>query len=191
MRQGSLQPGGATDGGERLPLRRVQEAHRCDEPLDDRGCARSLFTQRRGAALSTACGLGARGRCRALRSLWRINSHPPTPMPSIRYPIPPCPGARQLSVTDRSAMLWAQEERAMREYQPVSSSPLSAIERPHCPACNRSRMVLSEVEPGPGGFDFRTFECQKCGHVHKVTISKDPMESGVRGWLNGDLKSPV
>jgi DNA-directed RNA polymerase subunit RPC12/RpoP len=78
----------------------------------------------------------------------------------------------------------------MLEYQPVSSSQLSAIERPRCPACSHSRMILSQAEPGPNAFDFRTFECQKCGHVHKMTIAKDPMDSNLRGWLDSELRPP-
>jgi hypothetical protein len=51
-------------------------------------------------------------------------------------------------------------------------------------------MLLSKVETGPSGFDRRTFECQKCGHVHTLVISSDPMESGVSGWLSGELSPP-
>jgi hypothetical protein len=79
---------------------------------------------------------------------------------------------------------------AMREYQPVSASHLSAIERPRCPACDHQRMLLSKIEAGPAGFDHRTFECQKCGRVQTTIISKDPMESGVREWFGGELKPP-
>jgi hypothetical protein len=52
-------------------------------------------------------------------------------------------------------------------------------------------MLLSEVVPGPNGFDYRTFECQKCGHVHAMSVSQDPMQSGMRGWLAGELKPPT
>jgi hypothetical protein len=79
----------------------------------------------------------------------------------------------------------------MREYQSLSSTPLSPIERPYCPNCAQTRMLLSEVEPGPNGFDYRTFECQKCGHVHATSISQDPMQSGTSGWLEGELKTPT
>ena len=78
----------------------------------------------------------------------------------------------------------------MPEFQPLSRSPLSVIERPRCPHCRQQRMLLSKIEAGPAGFDCRTFECQKCGGIHKAIISSDPMESGVRGWLYSDLKSP-
>jgi hypothetical protein len=47
-------------------------------------------------------------------------------------------------------------------------------------------MTLSTIEPGPEGFDLRTFECQKCGNVRTMIISSDPMESDTRGWLEGE-----
>jgi hypothetical protein len=80
---------------------------------------------------------------------------------------------------------------AMHEYQSLASTHLSTIERPHCPKCVRTRMLLSEVVPGPNGFDYRTFECQKCGHVHAMSVSQDPMQSDMRGWLAGELKPPT
>jgi transcription elongation factor Elf1 len=52
-------------------------------------------------------------------------------------------------------------------------------------------MLLSEVTPGPNGYDYRTFECQKCGHVHAVSVSQDPMQSEMCGWLAGELKPPT
>lgn len=79
----------------------------------------------------------------------------------------------------------------MPEYQPVSSAQISAIERPRCPDCPQSRMLLSKLEAGPSGFDYRTFECQKCGRVETTVVSNDPMRSDVRGWLAGELKPPV
>jgi hypothetical protein len=50
--------------------------------------------------------------------------------------------------------------------------------------------LLSKIETGPSGFDRRTFECRKCGHVHSLIISSDPMKSVVSGWLSGELGSP-
>jgi len=78
----------------------------------------------------------------------------------------------------------------MTEYHPAPSTYLSPLERPHCPKCVQARMLLSKVETGPSGFDRRTFECQKCGHVHALLVSSDPMESSVGGWLSGELHSP-
>jgi hypothetical protein len=63
---------------------------------------------------------------------------------------------------------------AMPQYQPIAATHLSNIERPRCAKC-QTRMLLSEVTSGPNGFDYRTFECQKCGHVHAISVSQDPM----------------
>jgi hypothetical protein len=52
-------------------------------------------------------------------------------------------------------------------------------------------MLLSKLEAGPPGFDYRTFECQKCGRVHTTLVSSDPMTSGISGWLAGELKPPT
>jgi hypothetical protein len=79
----------------------------------------------------------------------------------------------------------------MPEYQPVSSPHVSAIERPRCPICNQNRMLLSKLESGRSGVDQRTFECQRCGRVETTVVSADPMTSGARGWLAGELKPPV
>jgi hypothetical protein len=79
----------------------------------------------------------------------------------------------------------------MPEYQPVSSAYVAAIERPRCPSCNHSRMLLSKLEPGPSGYDCRTFECQKCGRVQTTLASRDPMASS-RGWIAAsELKPPT
>jgi len=79
----------------------------------------------------------------------------------------------------------------MPEYQPVSSAHVAAIERPRCPSCNQSRMLLSKLEPGPSGYDCRTFECQKCGRVQTALASSDPMASS-RGWVAAsELKPPT
>lgn len=78
----------------------------------------------------------------------------------------------------------------MSEYRPVPSTYLSHLERPRCPACVQARMLLSKVEAGPSGSDRRTFECQKCGHVHTMVVSSDPMKSGVGSRLSGELGSP-
>ena len=79
----------------------------------------------------------------------------------------------------------------MPEYQPVSSAAISAIERPRCPKCNRNRMLLARLEGGAPGIEYRTFECQKCGRVQKTGVSRDPMNSDIRGWLAGELRRPT
>jgi hypothetical protein len=79
----------------------------------------------------------------------------------------------------------------MPEYQPVASAHISAIERPRCPKCPQTRMLLSRLEAGPPGFDYRTFECQKCGRVETMSVSSDPMTSEAHGWLASELKPPT
>ena len=66
----------------------------------------------------------------------------------------------------------------MPEYQPVSSADIAAIERPRCPDCRQNRMLLSKLEAGPSGFDYRTFECQKCGRVETTVGIARPHEFG-------------
>jgi hypothetical protein len=44
-------------------------------------------------------------------------------------------------------------------------------------------MIHSKTEAGPSGFEYRTFDCQKCSRTHTMIISSDPMDSNVRGWL--------
>jgi hypothetical protein len=79
----------------------------------------------------------------------------------------------------------------MPEFQPVSSTHLSAIERPRCPKCRHNRMLLSKLEAGPPGYDYRTFECQKCGRVETAVVPSDPMTSDALRWLGSELKPPT
>ncbi|SDT44093.1 hypothetical protein SAMN05444158_6081 [Bradyrhizobium canariense] len=46
------------------------------------------------------------------------------------------------------------------------------IERPACPGCH-APMMLARVMPASTGFDFRTFECPKCNHVHQVRVATE------------------
>jgi len=79
----------------------------------------------------------------------------------------------------------------MPEFQPVASEHVSAIERPKCPNCQQSRMLLSKLEAGSSGSDYRTFECQKCGHIRRTVVSNDPMTSDMHGWLESELRPPT
>jgi hypothetical protein len=79
----------------------------------------------------------------------------------------------------------------MPEFKPVSPAHISAIARPGCATCGHHRMLLSKLETTPSGFDSRTFECLKCGSVHTVIISSDPMASDMRGWLASELRPPT
>jgi hypothetical protein len=71
----------------------------------------------------------------------------------------------------------------MPVFQSVPSTYFSAIERPRCPKCHPPHMLLSKLEAGPAGFDYRIFECQKCSRVHTMIVSSNPMESDLHGWL--------
>jgi hypothetical protein len=51
--------------------------------------------------------------------------------------------------------------------------------------------MIARITPGPSGFDFRTFDCAKCGHAHKALVANDPMKSNAQGWIVGELKPPV
>jgi DNA-directed RNA polymerase subunit RPC12/RpoP len=71
----------------------------------------------------------------------------------------------------------------------IRSDPsLLPIERPRCPEC-QGRMMLAHIEPGPAHSDLRTFECPKCGHVHKMLV-EDPLKSANTGWTAGGLAPP-
>jgi hypothetical protein len=76
----------------------------------------------------------------------------------------------------------------MPAYQSVPSTYFSAIERPRCPKCHQPRMLLSKLEAGPAGFEYRIFECQKCARIHTMIVSSDPMESDLHGWLECESK---
>jgi hypothetical protein len=52
-------------------------------------------------------------------------------------------------------------------------------------------MLLSKLEAGSSGSDYRTFECQKCGHIRRMVVSNDPMTSDMHGWLAGELRPPT
>jgi RNase P subunit RPR2 len=77
----------------------------------------------------------------------------------------------------------------MPEFQPVPPASVSAIKRPRCPKCHQNRMLLSKLEAGSSGS--RTFECQKCGCIHRVVVSNDPMTSDMLGWLASELRPPT
>ena len=67
--------------------------------------------------------------------------------------------------------------------KPVPSTYFSHIDWPRCPRCHEPRMRHSKTEGGPSGFEYRTFDCQKCSRTQTMIISSDPMDSNVRGWL--------
>jgi hypothetical protein len=79
----------------------------------------------------------------------------------------------------------------MPEFKPLPSTYFSYADCPRCPRCHEPRMLHSKTEAGPLRSEYRTFHCQKCGRTHTMIISSDPMESNVRGWLDGELRAPV
>jgi hypothetical protein len=53
------------------------------------------------------------------------------------------------------------------------------------------RMVSTAVTAAADGFDDRTFECTKCGHVETRRMLADPVVSpAAAAWTNADLKPP-
>jgi ribosomal protein S27AE len=46
------------------------------------------------------------------------------------------------------------------------------IHRPACPKCSALTM-LARIMPARVGFDFRTFECPQCAHVHEVMVATE------------------
>ena len=51
---------------------------------------------------------------------------------------------------------------------------LLPIQRPRCPKCPM-RMVSTAVTAAAEGFEDRTFECMKCGHVETRRMLADPL----------------
>jgi hypothetical protein len=74
----------------------------------------------------------------------------------------------------------------MSEFKSPPSTYFFDIERPRCPKCHEPRMLHSKIEAGPSGFEYRIFDCQKCGRTHTMIISSDPMDSNMRGWLSDE-----
>ena len=80
----------------------------------------------------------------------------------------------------------------MPQSQRLSSViPFAAIERPACPKCKASMMLVSIELAGPG-VDLNTFECAICHRELKTLAAyEDPMKSkGLGRWLQGDLHPP-
>ena len=45
-----------------------------------------------------------------------------------------------------------------------------------CPNC-RSQLMLTNIKPSRLGFDLRTFKCDGCNHVHKLTVETNAKKS--------------
>jgi DNA-directed RNA polymerase subunit M/transcription elongation factor TFIIS len=73
---------------------------------------------------------------------------------------------------------------------PKPDPELLPTHRPRCPEC-QMRMVSTAVTAAADGFDDRTFECTKCGHVETRWMLADPVVSpAAAAWTNADLKPP-
>ena len=69
------------------------------------------------------------------------------------------------------------------------SSPLTMINRPRCPKCQISMMLVG-IESSLAGPDLRTFECPKCEFAYKA-LAEDPIKSNkAAGWLRSELRPP-
>lgn len=66
---------------------------------------------------------------------------------------------------------------------------LSIVTHPRCPKCS-TRMAIGGVEPAPKGYEYRSFECQRCGNTKRVLLLADPMDQDGLGWTAGHLTSP-
>jgi hypothetical protein len=66
---------------------------------------------------------------------------------------------------------------------------LLPIGRPRCPACSM-RMLTADISPGPEGFEQRTFECLRCGHIEKKLFACDPLPSNLVGWPPDEVARP-
>jgi transcription elongation factor Elf1 len=73
---------------------------------------------------------------------------------------------------------------------PKPDPELLPIQRPRCPRC-QMRMMSTKVDAETDGFEYRTFECRKCGHSEVRRMAVDPLASlPVVAWTKGELKPP-
>jgi hypothetical protein len=75
--------------------------------------------------------------------------------------------------------------------RPSPTIPPIAFQRPACPRCKASMMLVS-IEPERPGVDLHRFQCAVCNHVLTALAAyEDPMHSKALGrWLLGDLHPP-
>lgn len=72
------------------------------------------------------------------------------------------------------------------EHLPPTFAPI-ALQRPACPRCKSSMMLVS-IELERPGVDLHTFQCAVCNHVlTTLAACEDPMHSKVGRCLQGDL----
>jgi hypothetical protein len=91
--------------------------------------------------------------------------------------------------TDRAGRKSAQLESAgalaMNHHVSLENSN-NEIEGRRCARCE-AELVLVRTTPARLGFNSQAFECVRCGHLEKVLIAADPIQSDVLGWLLGQL----
>ncbi len=75
--------------------------------------------------------------------------------------------------------------------RPSLAIPQCAFQRPACPKCKASMMLVS-IEPERPGVDLHKYQCAVCNHVlTTLAACEDPMHSKALGrWLQGDLHPP-
>jgi hypothetical protein len=66
------------------------------------------------------------------------------------------------------------------------------LHRPPSPK-HQTTTMLASMDPGPSGFDIRTFECFERDYDHQIAVDLvDPMKSRqTNGWLMGQLRAPT
>ncbi|MCW2220290.1 ribosomal protein S27AE [Bradyrhizobium japonicum] len=66
--------------------------------------------------------------------------------------------------------------------------PRITLQRPACPRCKASMMLVS-IEPERPGVDLHRYQCAVCNHwLTTLAPYEDPMHSKALGrWLQGDL----
>jgi hypothetical protein len=89
---------------------------------------------------------------------------------------------------EKSAQLKSAGGLAMNHHFSLES-PTNEIESRRCARCE-AQMVLVRITPARLGFNSQAFECVQCGHLEKVLIAADPIQSDVLGWLLGELRPP-
>ena len=79
----------------------------------------------------------------------------------------------------------AQSQRSSPAIPPI------AFQRPACPKCEASMMLVS-IEPERPGVDLHRYQCAVCNRVlTTLAAHEDPMHSQALGrWLLGDLHPP-
>ena len=103
--------------------------------------------------------------------------------PASRYAV----NRRDLAARD-SDQLKSAGALAMNHHASLENSN-NEIEGRRCARCE-AELVLVRITPARLGFNSQAFECVRCGHLEKVLIAADPIQSDALGWLLGKLGPP-